>query len=121
MRGSVYILLFIYLFLEGESGGASGAVAAALRNVCIAANDEQYWNDLVLARAWALSREHVNNGGALSEACSVVANDTWGSENVGDPLYSPAILRVGVSRNAMFERGMKRWEKIKKKEQEDNA
>ena len=96
---------------SGGGGGGGGVAGAPLTKVCIAANKDKYWEDLVLARAFALSRDHVCSGGLVDEVDAVLANDAWGSAAVGDVLHVPALERVGVARRKRFIKGFHHWTK----------
>ena len=92
-------------------GGGGGVAGSPLTKVCIAANKEKYWEDLVLARAFALSRDHVYSGGLVDEVDAVLANDAWGSAAIGDVLHLPALERVGEARRKRFIKGFHHWTK----------
>jgi len=100
---------------------ALGAQGKSIEPACINANTNQYWDDMVIARAFTLSRIYVENGGNVEDAASasvVVTEDTWPQENIGDTLWSPAVLRVGHKRSKRFVFGCSYWnKKIKKQNQ----
>ena len=56
----------------------------------------RYFWDLVLARTFVLSWDHVKSGGGdPSAARDILESDDWGSTNVGDELWKPALELVG--------------------------
>ena len=92
--------------------GGGGGGAESIERVCISCNPPEYWDDMVIARAFSLSRECVEQVGAMVDACVVLAEDTWGSEMIGDDIWNKAVLRVGMKRRQQrFDSGVEYWMK----------
>ena len=93
-----------------------GGDAESIERVCISCNPPEYWDDMVIARAFCLSREWADNvqGGMSVEM--ILAEDTWGSEMIGDDIWNKAVLRVGMKRRKQrFDSGVEYWMKATSK------